>query len=352
MGLARVVGTAVLALLQLPALTIQLNHNQDSQGLTEVPSGIPVTTTNLYLRFNSIASIDDQDLETLTELKYLYMQDNLLADVSTGAFNFTNKIVFINFQKNSLTKVPYLKVACATLKEIHLNNNDLTSILCGDFEGCSVLNTLFAEQNEITFVEKCAFEGTNMQRLWLGNNQLTSIPYVGDIAGSLWFLKLDQNFITQINDTDVAGLSLLSRLYLNKNNLVNISVNAFDGTALNELKLDDNELTYIPYLLNVNTTLEKLYISLNLISTISEEDLRGLGDLTTLDLSGQLQLICCDSRVEWLKNWSGLILDTGSEFPCAEPEALQTTLWSAITFEDLRQPCPTTGNRVNVLCFN
>lgn len=93
------------------------------------------------------------------------------------------------------------------------------------------------------------------------NLNLTEVP--NDLANSRTIL-IENNLISTVGD-GLFGNKLVT-LKLNKNRLTEISPNAFCGTQLGVLQMEDNLLTSIPDLTCVKSTLRQILLSANRLS--------------------------------------------------------------------------------------
>ncbi|XP_011270316.1 tyrosine-protein kinase transforming protein Src, variant [Capsaspora owczarzaki ATCC 30864] len=170
--------------------------------LSAIPSGIPVTTTQLSLQGNQLTSISADAFTGLTALSYLYLQTNQITSISASTFT-----------------------TLSALTVLYLNNNLMTSIPVNAFANLTALKYLYLSSNLLTSISAAALTGLSaLTQLYLLNNQITSIP--------------TQAF---------PGLTALTYLALDNNQIANISANAFTGlTALTRLALDGNPFTTLP----------------------------------------------------------------------------------------------------------
>ncbi|ELT91649.1 hypothetical protein CAPTEDRAFT_202187 [Capitella teleta] len=115
-----------------------------------------------------------------------------------------------------------------------------------------------------------------------------------EIRRLLWLLVCLANFEERLcGNVNLSGKSLTSlpddivqnvtHLYLNdENDITSIESGCFKGTNLNWLRLSSNELTSIPDLHEVSTTLTILNVDSNEIATIAVEELSYLIKLISI----------------------------------------------------------------------
>jgi len=121
-------------------------------------------------------------------------------------------------------------------------------------------------------------------KLDLHHNRLTSVPK--GLASTLKYIDFRNNFIKYVGKTSLKGLTSLTELRLNQNNITNhgLSPLAFEDTRnLKVLILSDNLLTKFPE--NLPSSLRLLRINRNRINFVSRKALLRLQNLVNLDLS-------------------------------------------------------------------
>ena len=104
-------------------------------------------------------------------------------------------------------------------------------------------------QRHATFLRRGDFAGLSaVTRLHLNDNELSELPSgVFEGLSTLDRLYLGNNAFTRIPGGSFKGLSTLTELYLGDNRISELSGDAFDGlSALQKLGLADNDLTSLP----------------------------------------------------------------------------------------------------------
>lgn len=144
-------------------------------------------------------------------------------------------------------------------------------------------------KNGMNITEGAFLSLRNLTELLLEDNQLYTIP--AGLPESLKELSLIQNNIFQVTKNNTFGLRNLERLYLgwncnfNCNQSFKVEDGAFNNLInLKLLSLSFNNLFSVPP--KLPSSLSKLFLSNAKISTITQEDFKGLEHLTLLDLSG------------------------------------------------------------------
>ena len=122
----------------------------------------------------------------------------------------------LNLQDKNLTEVPNL---VANTDSILLGFNNITFVHSHAFQNVSGLEYLRMSNNKLEDIADDAFEGTAIITLGLSHNRLVKLPYLGFITSTLVNLKLNNNFIDAVSETDIQGANVLRTLCLNKNPL-------------------------------------------------------------------------------------------------------------------------------------
>ncbi|KAL0203589.1 hypothetical protein M9458_001607, partial [Cirrhinus mrigala] len=125
-------------------------------------------------------------------------------------------------------------------------------------------------------------------------------------------LKLSYNKLKVISRQTLTGLWSLTRLHLDHNRLEFIHPDAFQGlTSLRLLQLEGNQLqqlhpaTFSTFSILGHfpvSTLKHLYLSDNLLTTLSQRMLAGIPYLENLSLHGNPWT--CDCGMKWFKEWN------------------------------------------------
>ena len=255
--------------------TLLLNNNQlTSISISSTLSSLEV----LYLNDNQLTSISIPD--TLINLNWLYLNNNRLTSVTIP--DTLVNLNWVNLSENQLTSIS-IPDTLINLAWLFLNDNQLTSITLPDT--LRSLTWLYLNENQLTsFTIPDTF--TNLERLNISNNQLSSIT-IHDTLSKLVRLNLNNNqlssFTVPATLTELHWMNLgsnqlssitipdtltkLTWLYLNNNRLSSFAIPS-TLTELGWLFLNDNQLTSftIP---NTLTNLTWLYLNNNQLTTMT-----------------------------------------------------------------------------------
>ncbi|CAG5982481.1 fibromodulin a [Menidia menidia] len=140
--------TSLKALKSLTLLDISGNK------LTKVPDALPADLHQLYIEYNSIASLPEGFLGGLAQLQYVRLAHNELTDkgIPSNTFNVTG-LVELDLSFNKLERIPPVST---TLQHLYLQANQIKEFTLGSF--CSIvdvtnfskLRMLRLEGNEIS----------------------------------------------------------------------------------------------------------------------------------------------------------------------------------------------------------
>ena len=140
----------------------------------------------------------------------------------------------------------------------------------------------------ITSLKAGDFAGlSKLTEIWLDNNQLTSLPSdLFDGLSALWFLDLSNNRLTSLSAGAFNGLPALERLVLGANPLSALPAEVFDGlSSLWFLDLEETRLSSLPAgVFDGLSALEELNLEANRLSALPAGVFGGLSSLTELTL--------------------------------------------------------------------
>ena len=146
----------------------------------------------------------------------------------------------------------------------------------------------------------------------LSHTGLTHIPT--NLPQDTAQLTLSNNYITNIADHAFHGMYALNELQINKNQIYNIGLSAFQGTVIENLIMWSNKLRKVPYLGDIRRSLRLLSLSNNLITVLLEDDFRGLDSIQTLYVSANPLVYVADLYL--LLPSLGTLRVTNTPFKC------------------------------------
>lgn len=177
------------------------------------------------------------------------------------------------------------------LLRLNLQYNQIQNIQPGAFQLLAQLEELYLGHNLLSLLPAGVFWPLKKLRVLDGNNNLLSKIRPGLFSQGLQGLvrlRLDGNFIRDLQDQNFQGLNGLHHLHLDRNGLQHIQKGAFSGLVqLRLLSLQHNQLTALhsPLTFASLEALTSLLLSHNLLQKVSSQVFLQLGNLSTLSLS-------------------------------------------------------------------
>ena len=167
------------------------------------------------------------------------------------------------------------------------------------------------DYNAISRIDEDAFRNTTvLETLKVSHNLLVSLPPIQDLAGTLITLRVAHNQIQMIPELYFSLCSVLERFEVSGNNLTRINNLSFSGLSsirhlhfsdnlivdiddqfvrnlrsLRGVYLDGNQITHLPSLVTDGNHLKNLNVANNKIKDISENQIRDVWRLYTLNIS-------------------------------------------------------------------
>ncbi|XP_078692958.1 uncharacterized protein LOC144922785 [Branchiostoma floridae x Branchiostoma belcheri] len=149
----------------------------DSGGLKQVPANIPLDTTSLTIRNNSIQNLSDADFSNLTSLERLYLDNNDIHVLPAGAFSHLTRLKRLNLSDNHIAYLPDGVFSHLTsLERLYLSVNNISSLPAGVFSHLTRLKELDLSNNRIADLPDGIFSNlTSLLWLSLYNNNISSL---------------------------------------------------------------------------------------------------------------------------------------------------------------------------------
>ena len=229
--------------------------------------------TILCLKNNNIKQIRNNTFTGLSNLRELYLSNNLLDDESIDgdAYKGLEALRILMVDGNHLKSVPNAVYSLKRLVELNMRRNKLTFISANDFTMLenlqsldlaanriilienkafpSTITELFLSQNEFNFIDEEIFHDlTNLQHLRLSYNRISYLPrdiFSKNIA--LESIYLDNNFLKFLNSSHFSNNKLSGNIVLNNNQIAFIGEGSLSSVKVAEnILLNDNELYDLP----------------------------------------------------------------------------------------------------------
>ncbi len=170
------------------------------------------------------------------------------------------------------------------VRGLNLAHNRIHALPNEAFGQLQQLEVLKLAHNVLTEgkIHEFSLRGTMVSSLHLENNRLSAIPRIShDLITNLY---LKHNSISEIGNNALSGLPKLAIIRIDRNRISSIADQAFCGTNLNTIWLNDNNLTEVPDLSCIGGSLASLYMASNHICVIRSSDFRQLQRLSVLHI--------------------------------------------------------------------
>ncbi|XP_036957840.1 extracellular matrix protein 2 isoform X3 [Acanthopagrus latus] len=251
----------------------------DGNLLEAVPSGLPPTLQELKINENKLRRIHKNSFRDLSSLVILELEANLLSEgnVDPLAFSPLIQLSYLRLGRNHFRTVP--QGLPMSLLELYLENNLIEEISETVFNQTQNLNIVSLRHNrldETRIAPMAWFSHRNLESIDLSHNQLYLVPSY--LPRSLVHLVLVGNNIERIPGYVFAHMDPgIEYLYLSYNKLdgEGIEPESFFGSynSMVELCLDHNQLITVPSGINEMTNLHFLRLNNNKIRSIPEDSI-------------------------------------------------------------------------------
>ncbi|XP_057181565.1 extracellular matrix protein 2 isoform X2 [Triplophysa rosa] len=249
----------------------------DGNLLEQIPAELPSTLQELKVNENNLKELEANSFEGLSSLVTLEMEGNLLSEgnVNPLAFKPLKELTYLRLSRNHFRTIP--QGLPASLQELYVENNLIEEISEAVFNETTNINVVVLHHNKLDeskIAPLAWINHRNLESLDLSHNSFYLVPSF--LPKSLVHLVLAGNQIERIPAYVFAHMEPgLEYLYLSYNNLDSDGVEpeSFFGTfnTMTELCLDHNQLPAIPAGINEMTKLHFLRLNNNKIRHVSED---------------------------------------------------------------------------------
>ncbi|KAA0712002.1 Extracellular matrix protein 2 [Triplophysa tibetana] len=249
----------------------------DGNLLEQIPAELPSTLQELKVNENNLKEIEANSFEGLSSLITLEMEGNLLSEgnVNPLAFKPLKELTYLRLSRNHFRTIP--QGLPASLQELYVENNLIEEISETVFNETTNINVVVLRHNKLDesrIAPLAWINHRNLESIDLSHNNFYLVPSF--LPKSLVHLVLAGNQIERIPGYVFAHMEPgLEYLYLSFNKLDSDGVEpeSFFGTfnTMTELCLDHNQLPAIPAGINEMTTLHFLRLNNNKIRHVSED---------------------------------------------------------------------------------
>lgn len=251
----------------------------DGNLLDLVPAGLPPTLQELKISENRLRGVQEHSFQGLSSLVILELEGNLLSEATMDplALGPLSQLCYLRLGRNHFRTVP--QGLPPSLLELYLENNLIEEISESVFNQTQNLNIISLRHNrldESRIAPLAWIHHRNLESIDLSNNRLHLVPSY--LPRSLVHLVLVGNHIERIPGFVFAHMDPgLEYLYLSYNKLdgEGIEPESFFGSfhSMVELCLDHNQLMAVPSGVNEMTNLHFLRLNDNHIRSIPDNSI-------------------------------------------------------------------------------
>ncbi|XP_056234796.1 podocan [Seriola aureovittata] len=300
-----------------------------SNFLRVVPKSLPSNLYRLHLKSNKLEKIPAGAFDNLSNLRELYLQNNLLSNegMDNETFSQLSSLECLDLSNNNLSIVP--KGLPRSLVLLHLEKNAIRSIPGDALTSVRNLEYLLLHNNKLRSrsIHPAAFQGLKkLHTLHMYNNLLERVPR--GLPRRAKTLMLLHNSISEIGRNDLILLYTLTELNLSYNKLTSPKVHreAFRKLRiLEKLDMSGNNLHSMP--LGLPRSLHILEIKNNQLNSIPDGALTGMEKLRKLILSDNELKLNSVYQGAWMELSALATLDLSgnqlSHIPSDLPESLE-----------------------------
>ncbi|XP_046563026.1 leucine-rich repeat-containing protein egg-6-like [Haliotis rubra] len=321
-------------LASLPALNmgspnlqlIDFSHCQ----LKKVPQGVPPSVSDLRLGHNKIIEIRKRDLENITRLRMLTLNNNKINRVAFMAFSKLKNLQEIWLRDNNLIYIP--RGLPDNLKKLYMDSNKVVEIQRAQFANTSQLEYFTVEKNRVQTIEAGSLSRLRfLKYLNLQGNGISTITKgMFDNVRNLTTLTLSNNPINKIETGAFKNLENLTSLYMSyipPSDDFSLEDNFLpEMPKLEKLGLMGSQSLALQLLQIIDDTpvmhhLTEVDLTFNDIQTLPPSLQRVFPKVQALSIDGNI--LNCDNRLLWLARWmkaSDVKFFAYEEPQCEEPE--------------------------------
>eukprot|EP00795_Rhopilema_esculentum_P015848 gene15848-7175_t len=223
----------------------------------------PRSVTNLNLVGNVLQKIGRSDLNTMKNLRFLFLSSTGLQSIAKGAFDQLKDLRVLKMNTNKLNFLPAkLFQHNRNLGRIQINDNRLKAL--PDLTGIRSLVDLRLKNNLLKMARNLNVR--SISSLDLSFNLIESYNFSKILVLTL---DLSHNKLKMIEKNTFPKLSNVFAIYLQSNNIKSIAINAFEGIEyIGDLFLHRNQLKNLPKGIFNGLSIKKLSLFANELSTV------------------------------------------------------------------------------------
>ncbi|KAF5301243.1 hypothetical protein FQR65_LT00943 [Abscondita terminalis] len=262
---------------------IQLNHDDLTDLSPTSFTGLP----NLkYVSFsdNNLGSIPQKILEVVSNVKTLDLGRSGIRQLTEQSFKSVPDIQSIMLGGNFISQMDSNSIP-RNIHQLHLGRNKIKD-LNGTLVNLTDLHWVFINSNELTTLDhQLPSVAPNLMLIHASHNKIEKLPQHLKTLTSLQSLFLNNNMLTSL-DGVLSKMSHLERAQFEYNKISTLTKEDFlETSSLHCLCLGNNYVTSINNSLSPLRSLNILNLTHNLLTEFSLQEIKGLLNLRTVDLS-------------------------------------------------------------------
>lgn len=236
----------------------------------------------LNLTSNRLHHLETTTFRHLVETKELYLDRNRLVNIE-GALGYLANLVILGISHNKLRSISSKTFYGNSLvTKLDLSHNLIRFIDRNAFTRMTSLNTLLLNENPITELDLFLESNLLLEQLDLTHCNLKRV--VRDTPSQLKDLRLSNNKIKEISESDFFNPKAVTLLLLSENRIENLSDYAFHYMPyLEDLHISKNRLKRLP--LHMPKRLYSLHASHNRIQVLNSKLFRKMHRLKYIFLN-------------------------------------------------------------------
>ncbi|ELU17694.1 hypothetical protein CAPTEDRAFT_217834 [Capitella teleta] len=156
-----------LLMLGFFTLVTSAKYQVSGENITAIPQNIPQNTSNLQIRFTSIATVEEHSFANLRELIHLDLSQNQIDVIHTKAFYKLHNLSELNLSHNKLSDINYLSGLILDSLDLSYNKINLQKRNVS-----SLIHSLFIRENDITDISDLKSISRSFQELDVSGNNI------------------------------------------------------------------------------------------------------------------------------------------------------------------------------------
>lgn len=172
-----------------------IGYNCANLDLKEIPQSLKSNLEILDLSYNRIRDLNRHSFARYSDVKYLYLFENLIQTFEPGTFSQLTSLEAIDLSTNALTTIPPELFQLPMLRNLYVANNNL----------------MFSSSNPFSLEEPVQ---APLQVLSLAHCKIKLLPDLG-VLPDLWQLNISSNPLSELSVEQFAPMCNLRQLDMN-----------------------------------------------------------------------------------------------------------------------------------------